>query len=153
VTQVLRYGLVGLTSNALAFGVYALITRIGTPPTVAMTIVYLCAAIFSFFANRRLTFAHEGNVWGAASRFVIAYAVGYLIDLGILVVLVDRMGYSHLWVQAGAVLVVAAYLFVTLKLVVFAPRRTTPPAGNLRRGINETVPEVQPSAELDRLHL
>ena len=120
-SQLVRYGLVGVTSNALAFGVYVLITALGVPPAAAMTIVYITAASISFFANRRVTFAHRGSVWGAAGKYVVAHALGYLINLGILVVLVDVLGYSHIWVQALAIFVVAAYLFVTFKLVVFAP--------------------------------
>jgi putative flippase GtrA len=121
VNQLIRYGLIGVMSNALAFGVYVGFTAFGVPPAVGMTIVYVTAATVGFFANRRLTFAHRGSVWGAAGKYVVAHAIGYLINLGILVVLVDVLGRSHVWAQALAILVVAAYLFVTFKLVVFAP--------------------------------
>lgn len=121
VSQLVRYGVIGVMSNALAFGVYVVLTAVGVLPAVAMTIVYLTAATVSFFANRRLTFAHRGSIWGAAGKYVVAHAIGYLINLGILVLLVDVLDQSHVWAQALAIFVVAGYLFVTFKLVVFAP--------------------------------
>jgi putative flippase GtrA len=127
-SQLLRYGVVGVVSNAVAFGIYVLITWLGTPPTVAMTLVYVTAATISFFANRTLTFAHQGSVWSAGARYVVAHAVGYTLNLCILVVLVERLGYSHVWVQAFAIFVVASYLFVTFKFVVFARLPVRPTA-------------------------
>ncbi|WP_290512922.1 GtrA family protein [Aeromicrobium sp.] len=128
--QLIRYGLIGLTSNAIAFGIYVLITAWGSAPTVAMTIVYLTAATISFFANRKLTFGHDGSMWSAGGRYVVAHGIGYLLNLAILVVLVDRLGYSHVWVQGLAIFVVAGYLFLMFKFFVFAaPRQTDSVSG------------------------
>src|SRR3954453_4246017 len=110
-TQLLRYGIVGLTTNAVAFGVYVLVTAWGVSPAVAMTLVYVVAASLGFFGNRSLTFAHRGSVWNAGARYVLAHSIGYLLNLVILMVGVDRWGFSHVWVQAVAIFVVAAYLF------------------------------------------
>jgi putative flippase GtrA len=127
VSQLLRYGLVGVASNAVAFGIYVVITSFGAAPTVAMTLVYVTAAVIGFVGNRTLTFAHQGSIWGAGARYVVAHGLGYLINLSILVVLVDRLGYSHVWVQAFAIVVVAGYLFVAFKFFVFAKTSETSP--------------------------
>ncbi|VXC35738.1 GtrA family protein [Aeromicrobium sp. 9AM] len=117
--QLLRYGFVGVVSNAVAFGVYIIITALGASPKVTAGAVYVGAAAVGFVGNRRLTFAHEGSVWGAGARYVVAHAGGFLLNLCILTLLLDHYGWSHVWSQAFAIVVVAAYLFAAFKFFVF----------------------------------
>lgn len=126
--QLIHYGVIGLTTNTVAFGVYVLITAWSAPPTVAMTLVYVVAASLGFVGNRSLTFAHRGSVWGAGARYLLAHCIGYLINLGILVVAVDHWHLSHVWVQAVAIFVVAAFLFTTFKFFVFTHENEAIPA-------------------------
>ena len=84
-----------------------------------MTIVYVISATVGFLGNRTLTFAHQGSVMGAGIRYVIAHSVGYALNLAILIVMVGRLGYAHQLVQAFAILVVAAFLFLAFKFFVF----------------------------------
>lgn len=117
--QLLRYGLVGVASNLAAYLAYLLLTRAGAAPKLAMTMLYLVGATVSFFGNRRLTFSFRGGWLGPGVRYALSHAVGYLINLALLVALVDAAGYPHQWVQALAILVVAAYLFLAMKFFVF----------------------------------
>ena len=118
-SQLFRYGLVGVASNAIAFAAYLVISSLGVTPEASMTIVYVVAATVGFLGHRRLTFGHQGNVLGAGFRFVIAHCFGYSINLIILVVMVDRLGYAHQLVQAFAIFVVAGFLFLAFKFFVF----------------------------------
>lgn len=118
--QLFRYGLIGVTTNALGYAVYLLATHLGATPKLTMSVLYVLGTIVSFFCNRRLTFAHEGSRARAGIRFVVAHVFGYLLNLAILVVMVDRLGFAHQWVQAGAILVVAGFLFLAFKFFVFA---------------------------------
>ena len=119
VSQLFRYGIVGLASNALGYMVYLLITYLGASPKITMTLLYAVGATVGFWGNRKLTFAHEGSVLGAGVRYLIAHCFGYCINLAILLVGVDQLGYAHQWVQAVAIFVVAAFLFITFKFFVF----------------------------------
>ena len=123
--QLFHYGLVGVVSNAIGFAAYLVITALGVSPEVSMTIVYVVAATVGFLGHRRLTFGHQGNVLGAGFRFVIAHCFGYSINLIILVVMVDRLGYAHQLVQAFAIFVVAGFLFLTFKFFVFTDNDET----------------------------
>jgi len=60
---------------------------------------------------------------GAGVRYVIAHCIGYLLNLSILIVFVDKLGYAHQWVQAIAIFVVAAFLFLAFKVFVFPVSR------------------------------
>lgn len=84
-----------------------------------MTLLYTITATLSFFGNQKITFSYSGKLLGASVRYVIAQATGYLINLAILMVFADHFGYNHKIVQAIAILIVACYLFISLKLFVF----------------------------------
>lgn len=119
VRQLIRYGTVGLAINAVGYLAYLALTLLGTAPKIAVTILYAVAVAVGFVANRNLTFGHEGRLDRAAVRYVTVQFSGYLLNLAILEIGVDRRGYPHELVQALAVFIVAAFLFVAMKLFVF----------------------------------
>jgi putative flippase GtrA len=119
VTQLFFYVLVGLLSNVFGYLVYLFLTYFGGTPKVTMTLLYGFGAAVGFFGNRKYTFEHDGDVIRAGVRYVIAHGVGYLCNLTILIVFVDELGCSHEWVQAIAILIVAAFLFLAFKVFVF----------------------------------
>ncbi len=117
--ELIYYGLIGIVSNIAGYLIYLMITYFGCPPKIAMTILYGVGATVSFLGNRKLTFKHQGHLLGSGIRFIIAHFVGYLLNLTILIAMVDNLGYAHQWVQAVAILIVAAFLFMALKFFVF----------------------------------
>ncbi len=117
--QLLRFGVIGLLQNGIGYGLYLILTLAGLPPKPTMTFLYLAGATASFLANRRFTFGHTGKLTHAGIRFMLAHLGGYLINLLLLWWLVDQNGYPHQWVQACAIFVVAAYLFVSFRFFVF----------------------------------
>jgi putative flippase GtrA len=120
--QLIRYGLVGVASNATIYCVYLLITYLGVEPKAAMTLVYTLGAFIGFIGNRKWTFAHQGNATHAALRYVVAHSFGYLLNFLILYIFVDHLGYPHQWVQAAAIIIVAGFLFIVFKFFVFRER-------------------------------
>lgn len=132
--QLFRYGLIGIAINLAGYMVYLLITYLGVPPKMTVTLLYGVGAAVGFWGNRKLTFQHKGNLLSAGARYIIAHFFGYFINLIILIVMVDKLGYPHQWVQAIAIFVVAAFLFLTFKFFVF--RETS------IKQINETLPRL-----------
>ncbi len=121
--QLIRYALVGAASNAAAYIVYLLLTGLGAKPKTAMTLVYIVAGCIGFIGNRKWTFAHSGSASRAALSYVLAHVLGYLLNFLILFTFVDRLGYAHQRVQAAAILIVAGYLFIMFKYIVFRERK------------------------------
>jgi putative flippase GtrA len=126
--SVMLYGIIGLTSNLVGYAAYLALTHWGSDPKLAMSLLYAIACSIGFFGNRRWTFAHQGGVLGSALRFLAAHLMGYLMNLSILIVFVDRLGYPHQAVQAVAIFVVAAFLYVAFRWFVF-PRKIVGRAG------------------------
>lgn len=54
------------------------------------------------------------------TRYISLYAFGYLINLAVLIVMVDHLGYLHEPVQCVTVLVLALLLFVLQKALRFS---------------------------------
>jgi len=127
--QLVRFALVGVAINVLGYAVYLGITHIGADPKLTMTFLYSTATIASFLANRRVTFRDATRSMWAPVRYAMAYTVGYLINLFILIVGTDNLGYPHELSQAVAIFAVAAYLFLALKFFVFRTPQTVPEAG------------------------
>lgn len=121
--QLIRYGLVGLASNAAIYLIYLLLTYLGMEAKSAMTLVYLIGASIGFFGNRNWTFAHRGGSSSAVLRYVLAHVFGYIVNFLILFIFVDRFGYAHQWVQAAAIIIVAGILFVIFKFFVFNEKK------------------------------
>lgn len=124
-TQLRRFGIVGVSTNAAGYCIYLLVTWAGLPPKLAMSGLYALGAVMGFFLNRRWTFGHSGGISGAGLRFALAHGLGYLINFTMLSVLHDQMEWPHQWVQALAVIVVAGFLFVSFRLFVFPVARTS----------------------------
>jgi putative flippase GtrA len=118
-SQLIRYGFIGAATNGIGYALYYGITALGADPKITMSCMYLIGATASFFGNKKLTFAHAGGTLSAGVRYVIAHAVGYGTQLTLFTLLVDYAGYPHALVQAAAMFVVAAVLFVLFKFFVF----------------------------------
>ncbi len=119
ITQFLRYVMVGLFSNLAAYLVYLYITHLGVAPKLAMTLLYTTSVVISFAGNRQLSFSYKGGISTAALRFIAAHICGYFLNLSILIVFADMMGYPYQIVQAVAMIVVALFLFVIFRYFVF----------------------------------
>jgi len=110
---------VGLLSNACGYGVYVLVTWLGVPPLVAMSLLYSVGAMIGYMGNRKWAFSHDGKMLPSLVRYWITHCIGYGLNFTMLYVLSDRLGYPHQLVQAVAVFVVAGFLFVMFRLFVF----------------------------------
>ncbi len=117
--QLLRYAAVGVASNLLCYLVYLGLTRLGMDPKLAMSLLYALGVLQTFVANKRWTFEHGGARGPVFYRYCVAYGAGYLFNLGVLYILVDRLAYPHQAVQGAMILVLAAMLFLAQKFWVF----------------------------------
>lgn len=118
-TQLLRYGIVGLASNALGYLLYLGLTFMGVGPKLAMSLLYGVGVIQTFVFNKKWSFRFEGAATPALIRYVTVYGAGYVVQFVGLMVLVDQVGLPHQWVMGGLILFVAVLLFLSQKFWVF----------------------------------
>jgi putative flippase GtrA len=121
-TQFFRYAATGATSNIVLYGLYLVATGMGALPKTAMSLLYLLGVLQTFVVNRAWSFRHRGSAPAALLRYFAAYAIGYAINLTILVLFSDFLGFDHRYVQASAIIIITALLFFMQRHWVFRPR-------------------------------
>jgi putative flippase GtrA len=117
--QFTRFAVVGLVSNLALYLIYLLLTTLGLGHKLAMSNLYMTGVLQTFFFNRGWTFSHRGPTGPALTRYVIAYALGYLINLLALVWLVDTVGLPHQAVQGAMILLMAVGFFLAQRYWIF----------------------------------
>lgn len=118
--QLIRFGIVGVVSNMAGYLVYLLITYLGVGPKLAVSLLYPIGTYLSFAGNKSWTFNSSEGDLGTGTKHIIVYALGYVLNLILLHVFVDILGFAHQLVQFLAIFVVALFLFVAMKFFVFA---------------------------------
>jgi putative flippase GtrA len=117
--QFSKFAAVGIASNGLLYISYLLLTARGIGHKTAMSVLYVAGGCLTFFLNRNWTFAHRGSFGRSVVAYFLIYLSGYLVNLSVLYVLVDRFEFNHLIVQGIMVFVIAILLFFLQKTIVF----------------------------------
>jgi len=95
-----------------------LFTYFGANPKAAVTILYPIGITLGYIGNRSFTFSYENNLH-VSFKYLLTHISGYILNVSLLYLFVDTLGYSHQIVQAIAILIVAVYLFIIFKFFVF----------------------------------
>lgn len=123
--QLFRYAVSGIVCNIAGYCLYLLLTYSGLTPKLTVTFLYPVGVVAGFFANRNFTFRDDGHIGVTSVRFILAHALGYLINLAMLALFVDKLKFAHQFVQLAAVGVVAIYLFIVFRVFVFPGTRSS----------------------------
>lgn len=118
--QLIRYVIVGVGSNLALYLFYIGLTSSGFGHKTAMTLLYAVGILQTYYFNRAWSFRHDGRVSTSFLRYISAYALGYVFNLAMLLLLVDRWGWPHQWVQGAMIVVIAGLLFLMQRYWVFA---------------------------------
>lgn len=118
----LRYVTSGIFLNIFGFLTYLLLTFLGFEPKVSMSISYFFFLIIGFFWHKKFSFI-KSNIIPSKLRFIFVHASAYLINLLLLFLMVDQLGFRHQYVQGFAIILVAIYLYLMLNHVVFKINR------------------------------
>jgi len=116
----LRFGGIGVLINVSGYLLYLATTAAGVGHKVAMSVIFGLGLLAGFFANRKITFRHNGSGLSAGYRFLCVNTLSYLINLVILLIFVDWLGMPHAIVQILAIIVVAMFNFLLFRFFVFA---------------------------------
>lgn len=88
----IRFVFVGGINTLVGYGSYVILVFFGVHYIIANTLATVIGITTSYFSNKYFTFKVLKKSSAEIIRFVLVYAVGYFINLGILYVLVDVMG-------------------------------------------------------------
>ncbi|MCH2143353.1 MAG: GtrA family protein [Phycisphaerales bacterium] len=125
--QLIRYGMVGLIVNVIGYLSFLGMVYAGLHHQVAATLMFAIAVLASYVANRNWSFAHQGGVARSFSSYLVLYIAAWVLDVLVLYIFVDRLGWHHALVQGVAILGIAGLLFVGQRYWVFRQARSTTP--------------------------
>ena len=117
--EIIRYAIVGTVANVLGFLFYVLFTARGVSPVLTISILYPIQIGVAFFLNKKWSFKYTGRIATSAVRYLITYIGCYFLNVAVLKFFSSHLGYSHMVVQALAILVIALLLFLAQKYWVF----------------------------------
>jgi len=118
--QVVRYGVVGVLNNLLGYLIYLFVTWLWLEPIVAVSLMYPIGAVTAYFGHAKYTFGYLGRTSQGIFRYIIAHLTGFGVNVALLFVLSDLLGYPHQLVQAVAIVTVAGILYLLFRYFVFA---------------------------------
>jgi putative flippase GtrA len=130
-TRPIRYAIVGLANTVLyCLLLWLVLSATSLRHAVAVTFAFCVAMLFQYAANRRFTFESPRRIGPELIRYVVVAAINYVLNLGVLWLLLDVVSTSRLVavVATGALSATCGY-FLSLVWVY----RGTVGAGALER--------------------
>ena len=118
-SEMIRFLVVGVMSNALLFLNFIALTEFGMEHKAAMTAIFSLGVAQTFLANKIWTFRHSGSTGSTFIRYALSYAMAYCINFGALYIYVDLFEYSYHLVQGVMIFVVAGLLFLLQRYWIF----------------------------------
>jgi putative flippase GtrA len=106
----------------LGYLIYFLLTWFWLDPRVAVTILYPVGVFIAYLGHSKYSFTYTGSHRHGLARFLLAYFIGYVVNITLLYLFSDILGFAHQFVQAGAIVVIAGTLFLLLRYFVFPQR-------------------------------
>ena len=118
--RLLRYGLVGVLTAAIHYGVlWALVEAADLGPTAASSLGFLLAVIFNYFMHYRWTFATSAPHGRTVVRYLLMIGCGFVLNALVMYTGVQGWGGHYLLVQLLAFAVVISWNFTASSLWVF----------------------------------
>ena len=118
-----RFSVVGIVSALVVYSLYLLITAAGVMPKLVMSLLYFFNAMICFLCNWRWVFTNSQQFLKASGKYFFSQLMGYVLNLMVLEIVANQLGYPHQLAQALGMIIVGVFLFIAFKYYVF---RATP---------------------------
>lgn len=82
----------------------------------------LIGLVFSFAFNRRWTFGHSGPVVPALARFLVVFAVAYLLNLAAVLISIHSLGVNSYLAHAIGIVPYTVFFYFGSRYFAFAAR-------------------------------
>ena len=118
--QLIIYGIVGGITTLIDIIVYWLVSRFLFVPVVPSTIIaWVVAFIFAYWANRKFVFKSHNPVLTEAFEFFICRVSTGILDVLIMYVFVDVLGFYDVGVKILDNIAVVILNYIASKLFIF----------------------------------
>ena len=116
-----RFGLAGIANTLAGYGIILVALFAGASDIAANAMGYAFGLLVSFTLNRRFVFGRSGRPLAQEmTRFLLAFALAYLVNLGVLLGAREVLGQGNPLSQLPAIIAYAAVFFLLSRHFVFA---------------------------------
>lgn len=125
--QLAKYIVVGVANTLLGYAIiFACMYLLGLSAEISNVIGYALGLVISYVMHRNFTFNSTQRRTTEVVRFVVVFAVAYLLNLGTLMLLIHHLQVHEAVAQVVAGVVYVGASFVMQKFYVFRQRATLP---------------------------
>lgn len=134
--ELIMYGIMGVMTTVVYFGVYALFKHLGMHYMANSCVSWAAAVMFAFITNKYFVFRSMENTHFAAEmiKFFGARAATLLMDLGITWLMIDVIGIGEWPTKMTSQVVVMVLNYVFSKLFVFRSSGSSSSVSSIRVG-------------------
>ncbi len=120
IKEMLKFSVVGLINTGITLvTIFILAKLLNVNYIVANIIGYLFGLLNSFFMNRSWTFKSSGKIGNQSMRFILVFAVCYLLQLSLLILLKEQMNINEDIAQLVSMVFYTGVNFVLSKFFTF----------------------------------
>jgi len=118
--QFLKFGIVGISNTLLtAVTIWLLLRVFHSSNYLANIVGYVVGLVNSFIWNRRWTFENHAQIGATIFKFIVTFAVSYLLQLGFLWLLLHQTGIDDYFCQLLSIVVYTVFNFFMNKYYTF----------------------------------
>ena len=118
--EVLLYIICGALTTLVAVAVRILALYMGGGTALAVSVSWVCAVTFAFFANKIFVFKNKDNTWlKQAAMFYGARLTTYFLDLGFTFLMVNLLGFNEYFITFIAQFFILIGNYLLSKKVIF----------------------------------
>jgi len=114
-----RYASTGCISNSIAYGLFCGGVYAGFGSKFMASVVFVLVMSVGFAINRKWSFRSTGAQSREFTKYMVAYSLAYLGNIGLLSLLCDKFEMTPYLAQLVCIFVVAVFLFLCLRIWVF----------------------------------
>ena len=120
ISQIIKYGSVGIVTNALGYMVYIVIANIiGVSPPVAAIISGFLVISLSFYLNKRFSFGNNSKSISMAVNYYILYVSAIFFHSFIIFIFSNVFGFAHEIIAGISIILISCSLFLIQKFLLF----------------------------------
>lgn len=117
--EALLYLIFGGLTTVLNIITYYLFVSVGVDYKIATTVAWFVSVLFAFFTNKSYVFKSSRSIYREIGPFFGARILSYLMDLGMMVLLIDVAQQDDMLAKIVTNVLVVVFNYVASKMVIF----------------------------------
>ena len=124
--QFIKFGIVGVINTLSSWVFYYSLLFLGVHYIIATTVAYILSSIIGFILNKVWVFKSKNKVSSSLFKYIVTYGSSYLLNVGVMYLLVDIIGISDKIAPLLVLFVTVPYNYIFSKLWVFKKKKEIP---------------------------